>query len=120
MGRSLILFLRADGFEVVGTGAVIAAVIGLTTLTGGLLTTPEDNGLGDRLGGESMLSRSFWLMPGGSGSLDKLLVLNETSGGFGGSTDLRGTRLLDVLYLEIAVERGKTGVADGDGAVVIE
>ena len=51
-------------------------------------------------------------MPGGNGSFDKLLVLNATSGGFGGSTVFTGTRLLGVLNFAMAVDTGKAGAEE--------
>lgn len=72
-------------------------------------------GVGERLGGESMLSRSFWLMPGGNGNLFRLLVVNVTIGGLGGSTDFRGTRLLCGLNLDIIVLGAGTGIGGMGG-----
>lgn len=57
-----------------------------------------------------MLSKSFWLMPGGNGNLFRLLVVNVTIGGLGGSTDLSGTRLLGGLNLDIIVLGAGTGI----------
>lgn len=57
-----------------------------------------------------MLSKSFWLMPGGNGNLFRLLVVNVTMGGLGGSTDLSCTRLLGELNLDIIVLGAGTGI----------
>lgn len=100
-------------------GAVAAAIIGVvgkTTFGGTLGVTGTGGGLGERLGGESILSKSFWLMPGGRGSFDKLLVLKDISG-LDGSAVLRVTRLLGVLNLAIAGEIGITGAEFGVGTV---
>ena len=80
--------------------------LGVFGLTCGVVMIFE-GGLGDLLGGESILSKSFWFMPGGNGSLDRLLVL-KTNWGFGVS-DLMGTvtKLLGVLYFAIAGDSGK-------------
>lgn len=60
-----------------------------------------------------MLSKSFWLMPGGNGNLFRLLVVNVTMGGLGGSTDLSSTRLLGRLNLDIIVLGAGTGIGGG-------
>lgn len=62
-----------------------------------------------------MLSKSFWLMPGGNGNLFRLLVVNVTMGGLGGSTDLSGTRLLGGLNLDIIVLGAGTGIGGMGG-----
>lgn len=72
-------------------------------------------GVGERLGGESMLSRSFWLMPGGNGNLFRLFVVNVTIGGLGGSTDFSGTRLLCGLNLDMIVLGAGTGIGGMGG-----
>lgn len=72
-------------------------------------------GVGERLGGESMLSRSFWLMPGGNGNLFRLLVVNVTMGGLGGSTDFSCTRLLGGLNLDMIVLGAGTGIGGMGG-----
>lgn len=67
-------------------------------------------GLGERLGGESMLSKSFWLMPGGNGNRFRLFVVNVTMGGFGGSTDFNDTRLFGGLNFDMIVFGAGTGI----------
>ena len=49
-------------------------------------------------------------MPGGKGNLFKLLVVNVTMGGLGGSTDLSGTRLLGGLNFDMIVLGAGTGI----------
>lgn len=58
-------------------------------------------------------------MPGGNGSFLRLLVVNVTIGGFGGSIDLSGTRLLGGLNLDMIVFGAGTGIGGGrDGGRV--
>lgn len=54
-------------------------------------------------------------MPGGIGNLFKLLVVNVTMGGLGGSTDLSGTRLLGGLNLDMIVLGAGTGIGGMGG-----
>lgn len=62
-----------------------------------------------------MLSKSFWLMPGGNGNLFRLSVVNVTIGRLGGSTDLSGTRLLGGLNLDMIVLGAGTGIGGMGG-----
>lgn len=53
-------------------------------------------------------------MPGGNGNLFRLLVVNVTMGGLGGSTDFSGTRLLCGLNLDMILGAG-TGIGGMGG-----